>query len=637
MAQAQTSMTINATTKELRALTAPVLRRLGYKDVENSKGLDQVVANDERDKKVGRSWWPHHYQVRLNWSRATDGILQVMVVVEEKKNSATQQECERRCNEIILEIGKDLERSREVAKYQEKSTLYGSARWGDEGELRAAGYFTSQADPKRLLLGKTNSNEYIQVPEQSTYAHAIVCGRTGVGKSRGFFIPQLVERTGTSMIVTEATPGNEIGELYELTSGWRKNAGQEIYCFNLSDLSSDRINPIDRVRWAPAEKKVQVAERLAELIIINGEQEGRKIDPTWDRSEKLLLMPLILHAAAGDPQHGHFGALRWLLLSGIERVQEVIKDSPSQVAKIEFEGWLKLTSENFRYGVLSGLITKLNPWLTDQIVALTETTDIDFERLKDKLFTFYIAVPSRSRDSKLIGSLMVNFLLDTILEVRRQMKYPMAILLDEFTNFGKITGIGDVLSIIRKAKIGLVLGFQNYYQLEQVYGRQEAQTIIDQPATQIYFKQKTYREARELSNALGRMTVEETTVSDIGRVQEVVQGRALATPEELINLKNEVIIFTPDTWPLKLPLTSPSAYETAFAYESPHRNEHSISEFIRQRGRVARAQSQEQKQQEPVREAAKESKIENRSDDDEQEIGTERESPDYGDTWQESA
>ena len=87
---------------------------------------------------------------------------------------------------------------------------------------------------------------------------------------------------------------------------------------------------------------------------------------------------------------------------------------------MEFEGWMRLSGEtDFRYGVFSGLITKLNPWMTDQMVTLTETTDIDLDKLKDELFTFYIAVPSRSRDSKLIGSLMVNFLLDHILKTEK--------------------------------------------------------------------------------------------------------------------------------------------------------------------------------------------------------------------------
>jgi type IV secretory pathway TraG/TraD family ATPase VirD4 len=287
------------------------------------------------------------------------------------------------------------------------------------------------------------------------------------------------------MIVTEATPGYEPGELYTLTSGWRERAGHNIYSFNPADMSSTRINPIDRVRLAAEIDKAREAEKLADLIVLNGSQSGVRVDPTWDRSEKQLLTALILQAAATDPELGHIGALRWLLLSGIGKVRKMMAKSQSELAQIEFEGWLTATSENFRFGVLSGLMTKLNPWMTEQLCALTEKTDINFEDLQKNLFTFNLAVPSRSQDSKLIGSLLVNFLLDFLLDSKSLMKHPTGMLLDEFTNFGKIANIADVLSIIRKAKISLVLGFQNYHQLERVYSPNEARIIIDQPATHV--------------------------------------------------------------------------------------------------------------------------------------------------------
>lgn len=592
--QIQDSGIVETTYKEFPVLAVNVLERLGYHVSRASKQLDQILATERLDEQVGRDMWRHEYRVVLRWRRTSDGNgVLVSVEMSEHKGGGSLSDCQKRCDKLLLELQRDSERVRETSSDKEQNTSCGAARWGTEQECRSAGYFVKQPDPKRLIIGKATSGDYLQVPEMLTYSHALVCGRTGVGKSRGFFIPQLIERIGTNMIVTEATPGFEDGELYKLTSGWRKLAGHQIYCFNPSDMGSHRINPIDRIRHAREELKSSRAESLADLIITNGQADQQRGESkTWSDSEKLLLTPLLLHAAASEPQHGHFGALRWLLLQGPDRLRKILDRSPSEVAQMEFEGWMRLSGEtNFKYGVFSGLITKLNPWMTDQMVALTETTDIDLDALKQQLFTFYIAVPSRSRDSKLIGSLLVNFLLDYILEIREQMKYPVAMLLDEFTNFGKISGIEDTLSIIRKNKIGLVLGFQNYFQLEKVYSRREAQIILDMPATQVYFKQKNFQEAKQLSDALGRMTIEETSVTDSGRVQEFIQGRALATPEELINLKNEVIIFTPDTWPLKLALTSPTAYEQALAYPAPEREAHPISDFIKTRGRPPQSQN----------------------------------------------
>lgn len=587
---------VNAAPRDLPVLAVNVLDRLGYNVSRASKQLDQILAVERLDEKVGRDWWRHEYRVVLRWSDAMGGT-RVEIEITERQGGGTEEDCRQRCKQVIATLQADAIRATNVSSTKTKSTVHGGAAWGDETQLRSAGYITAKPEATRLIIGKTQKGEFISIPELVTNAHAIVCGRTGVGKSRGFFIPNLIERTGSNMIVTEATPGYEAGELYTLTSGWRKQAGHTIYSFNPADMSSTRINPVDRVRWAPELEKAKEAEKLADLIIMNGSGEEARIDPTWDRSEKQLLVSLILHAAATDPERGHIGALRWLLLSGVSRVREEFARSPSALAQMEFEGWLGSTSENFRFGVLSGLMTKLNPWITDQLVALTEKTDVDFEALKKQLFTFYIAVPSRSRDSKLIGSLLVNFLLDYLLDSKSTMKYPTSLFLDEFTNFGKIANIANVLSIVRKAKLSLVLGFQNYFQLERVYSQKEAQIIFDQPATQIYFRQKNFREARALSEALGRTTIEEVTVSDTGRVQEFVQGRSLATPDELINLSGEVIAFTNDTWPLKIPLTSPTAYQYALAYPPPERPPHEISESIRKRGRTERQETSQPKEE----------------------------------------
>ena len=335
MAQAQAQGIIETTAKQLRILAGSALQRLGYEVKHNSNYIDEILARDRFDERTGgRVVWRHDFKVVLRWDQEAVDKMQVTVQITEAKGSGTLSECQKRCAAIITELRKDALRARELEKSREKSTAYGSARWCSEEDLRAADYLVKTVDSKRLLMGKSSNGEYIQIPERSTHAHAIVCGRTGVGKSRGFFIPQLIERTGSSMIVTEATPGPETGELYELTSGWRKNAGHNIYCFNLSDLSSHRINPIDRVRQAPGTKKMQAAERLADLIILNGEREGSRIDPTWDRSEKLLLVPLILHAAAEDPQYGHMGALRWLLLSGADEfAKHISKQSVTSCAR----------------------------------------------------------------------------------------------------------------------------------------------------------------------------------------------------------------------------------------------------------------------------------------------------------------
>lgn len=628
--------------KEVPLIAVNVLERLGYQVRRSSKQLYQLLADEKKDEQYGRDRFRYEWRLVLTWRKAEDGML-VKVTISEHNGSGQKSDCQKRCEAVLHELQEAASRAYEVAQEYEPSTVHGAARWGTEQELREHNYIIKKPEATRLLLAKHGQSECLSLPEQATYKHALVCGSTGVGKSSGFFVPNLIERLATSMLVTEATPGMEPGELYQLTSGWRKQAGHEIYSFNPADMTSTRINPIDKVRMALPEETASEAEKLAELIIRNSSKEGARIDPTWDNSEKQLLVSLILNAAASDENYSHIGAIRWMLLSGVNNIKRVMGRSKSDLAQQEFEGWLQNTSENFRFGVASGLLTKLNPWLTDQMIALTAKTDIKPESFRDKLFTFYLSVPSRRGDMKLIASLVFNYLLDLMLEERKNMKHPLALLLDEFTNFGYIQGIADVMSIIRKAKIGLVLGFQDYVQLERVYSSKEAQIILSQPATQIYFRQK-FKEARALSEALGRTTVEEYDVTDSGRVQERVMGKNLMTVDELMNLdKDSVIILTADTLPVKVKKFPPGIYDMATAYEPPERPRHEISDSIRKRGRKDKPtgkQKPKQKKQPPPekREEQREQRDRGYKPKEEQEKKVKpkdrkRDTPDTDDVW----
>lgn len=254
--EVQDSGIVDIAAKDFPVVAVNVLDRLGYRVSRSSNQLDQIVAVEQLDEQVGRDWWRHEYRLVVRWSSTSDdaGVI-VELHLTETKGSASPTDCERRCEKLITELQNDAARAAKKMATKEKNTRYGAARWGTLDDLQEQRYLLPKVDPKRLIIGRTADGKYIQVPELSTHAHAIICGRTGVGKSRAFFIPNLIERLGTCMVVTEATPGYESGELYKLTSGWRKLAGHTIYCFNPADMSSNRINPIDRVRYAPAAEK----------------------------------------------------------------------------------------------------------------------------------------------------------------------------------------------------------------------------------------------------------------------------------------------------------------------------------------------------------------------------------------------
>lgn len=176
---------VKTTAKEFPILAVNVLERLGYKVSRASKQLDQILANQRVDEQIGMDRWQHEYTIVMRWEQGSAGIV-VSVEMEEIKGSASMAECQKRCDNILMELENDAARAAKAAGTKVKSTAYGAAEWGSEKDLQANGYFQKTADPKRLIIGRTADDRYIQVPEFWTHAHAIICGRTGVGKSRGF-------------------------------------------------------------------------------------------------------------------------------------------------------------------------------------------------------------------------------------------------------------------------------------------------------------------------------------------------------------------------------------------------------------------------------------------------------------------
>lgn len=164
---------IQTTAKEFPVIAVNVLDKLGYQVQRASKQLDQILAIERVEEQIGRDWWRQEYRVVIQWRTASSGGVLVNIDLEERKGGASETECQQRCDKIILALQKDAERAAHTLANREKSTAYGAARWGTEAELKANDYYQSKADPKRLIIGRTADNKYIQVPELWTHAHAL--------------------------------------------------------------------------------------------------------------------------------------------------------------------------------------------------------------------------------------------------------------------------------------------------------------------------------------------------------------------------------------------------------------------------------------------------------------------------------
>ena len=222
----------------------------------------------------------------------------------------------------------------------------------------------------------------------------------------------------------------------------------------------------------------------ADLIITNTTEKSHVGDQIWKQSETHLLTALLLYAwGLGGKKKAKEGGLSNLghirsLLRFVQfwALNKLITSNGIPEARDRCDEFVRNSSPNFRLGVFSGLIQRLNPWLNPKLIKLTEVSDFSQDDLRQNLFTFYLAYPVHRQDYKPIMSLALNFL--TKLALRKTFEKPLTLLLDEFAAYGNIPGIDILQATIRNRGIGIVLGFQDQQQLQKVYTAQEAEVLF---------------------------------------------------------------------------------------------------------------------------------------------------------------
>lgn len=522
-------------------LARVAIARLGWRFDIAAPGLYEMSAELHKHERVKGISYEYQFRAVITWA-PIEGGAQIEVDVREDLKNWTEPQCAQYAQEILAVINEKAALLPHIERMTKPPETFGSAKWASAEDIERAEYSSEDEDPRRLLIGPTEGTGNITVTPADTNRHALVCGPTGCGKSSSVFIPNLIERLSTSAIVTEATAGNEAPDLYAKTAGFRERAGQNrIYYFNPDDLTSDQINPIDGV------DSIDAAQMVARLIVENTNTKGGgSSDPIWETSERHLLCVLALHAAG---ENGDLGMVRRLLREGPEGLDRILQRTKIKEARDEYHAFLRNSTEGFRFGVFSGLMQRLNLWVNPRIVKLTEKTTIDINDLPNQLFTFYLAVPADRTELKPLAALAFNFILN--LALRRQFTHPLALFLDEFTNFGFIPAIAEKLTIIRHRKIPAMLGIQDFVQLRKAYGNDDAALLFGQPGTKIFFKPNDIETAKKISEALGQKTIVDRKMTTSGHMNERELGRPLLSASELMALDpSKAIAFTPATPPI---------------------------------------------------------------------------------------
>ncbi len=423
-------------------------------------------------------------------------------------------------------------------------TTYGSARWGTEKDVRAAGLLKEDG----VVLGRYGSR-YLRHdgPE-----HVLCFAPTRSGKGVGLVVPSLLTWPGSTIV-------HDIkGENWQLTANWRSRFSR-VLLFDPTDANSAAYNPLLEVRRGDTE--VRDVQNVADILVDpEGLLERRN---HWEKTSHSLLVGAILHVLYAEADKTLAGVAAFLsdpkrtiesTLAAMMRTPH-LRDRPHPVVAQAARELLN-KSENERSGVLSTAMSFLGLYRDPVVAKVTRRCDwrIDDLVTGDHPITLYLVVPPSdiSRTKPLIRLVLNQIGRRLTEDLHAERRHRVLLMLDEFPALGRLDFFESQLAFMAGYGIKAFLIAQSLNQIEKAYGQNNA--ILDNCHVRVAFATNDERTAKRVSDALGTATEMRAMKNYAGHrlspwlghlmVSRQETARPLLTPGEMMQLPptDEVVL-----------------------------------------------------------------------------------------------
>lgn len=453
-----------------------------------------------------------------------------------------------------------------------KRSLHGEARFANKKEIEKMGLLQD----KGLVVGKLESGELLKWKSSEFLA---LGAPTRSGKGVGIVIPNLMEWEESCVVLDIKQ------ECFDFSSKYRRDIlGQEVYLFNPFDFRTHRYNPLTYIDLenettrdndlldfvnllypADGDSTTVFFNQLAQNLFIGLAYLYKDLALTKDGREFLEEQNLnvewsmcgLLNLSAGfDLSIPSEEDEEDTKITGFDETFEYLEhlELISQGTKEKLNSYFTIDSQNTKSGVMSSFNAPLMIYRNQPITTATATSDFDLRDLRKKKMTIFIGI---TPDKLAIARPILNIFFSQLLSVNTKelpqknpnLKYTCLLLLDEFTSIGNMPILKKGVSYIAGYHLRILMIFQALSQLEAQkpdgYGKDGANTLLQNMGVKIYYTPNEFEEAEKISKRLGDTTYKAISKSyNHGKLLEAgssshsvsEQRRALMLPQELIEL-----------------------------------------------------------------------------------------------------
>lgn len=218
--------------------------------------------------------------------------------------------------------------------------------------------------------------------------------------------------------------------------------------------------------------------------------------------------------------------------------------------------------ERVQPNIVGGLNTRLQLFMTYKVRRVIGNDDIRLANLGAEKTALFLIISDDNASMQLLSSLLLSFLFKDLKEafdaVGGEGRIPVNVVADELANTGVWPNFEKTIATARSRKIAVSLILQSLPQLTQLYGEENAETIIGCCNTMLVLGCNDKYTAEYISDKSGIVTIRAKSVSDTRASSAgnrgVMQGyslsegdgkRNLVNPDEVQHLdKEQILIMT---------------------------------------------------------------------------------------------
>lgn len=439
--------------------------------------------------------------------------------------------------------------------------LHGSARWANKKDIQAAGLLPRARTAVELITGKaapTSTGVYVgawvdkdgkqHYLRHNGPEHVLCYAPTRSGKGVGLVVPTLLSWPASAVIADLK------GELWALTSGWRKkHARNKVLRFEPATSSgSVRWNPLDEIRIG-TEAEVGDVQNLATLIV---DPDGKGLESHWQKTSQALLVGLIMHVLYKAKNEGAPATL--------PEVDRLLADPDRSVGEL----WMEMTTYSHVDGrnhpvvgssardmmdrpeeeagsVLSTAKSYLSLYRDPVVARNVSSSEFKIKDLMnsdDPVSLYIVTQPNDKARLRPLVRVMINMIIRLLADkMEFEQGRPVAhynhrllMMLDEFPSLGKLEILQESLAFVAGYGIKCYLICQDINQLksrETGYGPDE--TITSNCHVQNAYPPNRPETAEHLSKLTGQTTVVKEQITTSGRRTSALLGQVSRTTQEV--------------------------------------------------------------------------------------------------------